>query len=267
MKRLYQIGNILTLVFALVMNYLVGAQVLNVPSIGEMSDKYATLLTPATYAFSIWSLIYVLLIGFVVYQARDLFRPREENDVPIKVGPFFMIASIMNGLWTYIFVKDWIALSVIVLATLVISLYAVLYRLNIALDTPSLKTAMFVWWPLLIYAGWVTVAFVVNIASWLQSMDVVLSPVATSLILLVLLLGLLYLLVKRNVRELLLASAWGIAAIGIMQSQASDGNALVTGVAFSVAGTLILATAIHAAYQLHAGRKLMVIKSRHVAKN
>lgn len=257
MKRLYQIGNVLSLGFALVMNYLVGAQVINVPSIGEMSDKYATLLTPATYAFSIWSLIYVLLVGFVIYQARDMFRPKPENNIPQRVGPYFIIASIMNGLWTYIFVSDLIALSVAVLATLVASLFVILFRLNIAIDTPSLKTATFVWWPLLIYTGWVVVALVVNSASWLRSLGITLSPFAASAILILLLGMLLYLLVRRNVRELLFASAWGIAAIGVQQLQTDNGDVLVTGTSFAVAGLLVTSTIIHATWQLRRGKKLM----------
>ena len=53
------------------------AQVLDLPSVAVISEKYATLLTPAGYAFSIWSLIYVLLVVSVVYQARDVFRPNK----------------------------------------------------------------------------------------------------------------------------------------------------------------------------------------------
>lgn len=255
MKRFYQVGNILSLAFALVMNYLVGARVIDVPSIGEMSDKYETLLTPATYAFSIWTLIYVLLVGFVIYQARDALHPNPANDLPQRAGPYFIIASVMNGLWTYVFVEDMIALSVAILATLTTSLYVMLYRLRIALDTPTIKTAAFVWWPLLIYAGWVTIAFIVNIASWLQSMEVELSPVVASVVLIVLLLVLLYLLVKRNVRELLFASAWGIAAVGVHQLQMDDGNDLVAGVSLSVTATLLTAAALHAVLQVRAGRK------------
>jgi len=40
-------------------------------STGEISDMYHTYLTPAGYAFSIWSLIYILLAGFIIYQFRQ----------------------------------------------------------------------------------------------------------------------------------------------------------------------------------------------------
>ena len=255
MKRLYQTGNILSLGFALVMNFLVGAQILDVPSIGEVSDRYATLLTPATYAFSIWSLIYALLVAFVVYQARDIFKPDKGNELPQKMGVYFIVASILNGLWTYVFVSEQILLSVGVLAGLVISLFVVLYRLNIARDTPTLKTAALVWWPLLIYAGWVTVACVVNVASWLKSINIELAPIAAVTILSALFAGLVYLLVRRNMRELLLASAWGIAAIGVQQLQINDRFTLVAVSAFTVAALLVVAVFAHGLRQARSGRK------------
>lgn len=260
MKRFYQVGILASVGFALVMNYLVGAQVLSVPSIGEMSDKYSTLLTPATYAFSIWSLIYLLIVGFAVYQARDLLNPQKDNDLPTRTGPYLIIANVMNGLWTYIFVKDWIAVSVIVLATLVVSLYIVLYRLNIARDTPTLKTAVFAWWPLLIYTGWVTVALVVNIASWLRSVDIILSSLIASLIIFALFGILMYLLFTRNVRELVLTSAWGIAAVGVQQTQLDNGDGVIAATAFCATGALVLAVLVHAAQKLRTGQALMRTK-------
>lgn len=245
MKRALQTGNILALVFALVANFLVGAQILALPSINEISDKYASVLTPATYAFSIWSLIYTLLVLFVIYQARDLFKPRKENTLPERVGPWFIIASICNGLWTYVFVNEWIALSVIILLVLTVSLYIVLWRLRIALDNTSAKTIGFVWWPLMLYTGWVTVASVVNIASWFTSIGFPISPLVASIILVLLTVALLVLLITRNTRELLLACIWGITAIGSLQMQ-SEATQLVGIAAFTVASMLLIAVAIHA---------------------
>lgn len=245
MKRMWQLGNITALIFALVANFLVGAQILNLPAIGEISDKYATLLTPAGYAFSIWPLIYVLLIVFVVYQTRDIVKPSKENNLPQQIGPWFIIASICNGLWTYVFVNELVGLSVAILLLLTVSLYSLLWRLKIAVDNPSLKAIVCVWWPLMIYAGWVTVASVVNIASWLESIQITLAPLFANLVLIGLGAILLTLLIKRSVRELLLACIWGIAAIGVQQVQ-SLGNQSVSITAFSVASLLFIAVVIHA---------------------
>lgn len=244
MKRFWQLANIFALAFALFANGVVGAQLLSLPSINDVSDSYATFLTPAGYAFSIWSVIYALLIVFVVYQARDLFRPRKENVLPQKVGPFFIVASVCNGLWTYVFVNDLIGLSVVILLTLTVSLYILLYRLRIAIDNPPFSVIFCVWWPLLLYTGWVTIASIVNVASWFDSLGLVINAVAASGVIVIagaILAGLLY---KRNVRELLLACSWGIAGIGLNQGESSDGK-IVAFTAFATVSVLLVLIAIH----------------------
>lgn len=243
MKKVWQIGNIISLIFALLANFLVGAQILNVPSIRDISDKYATYLTPAGYAFSIWSLIYLLLVVFAVYQARDFFKPKDENTLPESIGPWFIISSICNGLWTFIFVSDQIILSAGIILLLAISLYAILWKLRIAIDDPPARVIICVWWPLLIYTGWVTMASVVNIASLLKSFDVILSPLISCTVLLLVTIGLLVLLVKRNVRELLLASTWAIVAIGVQQL---SGDKTVAYTACIAAIILLISLFIHA---------------------
>lgn len=242
-KRAWQVGIILSLLFALVANFVVGAQVLDLPSIGAISDKYATYLTPASYAFSIWSLIYVLLTALAVYQARDIVKPRKDNDLPARIGPLFVLSSIANGLWTYVFVNELVGLSVIILLVLAGSLYALLWRLNIATDDPPLRTIAFVWWPLMIYTGWVTVASVVNIASWLDSLGVTITPLIAVITLAVLTVFLTMLLVTRNVRELLLPVVWAFVAIGVQQIQ---GSQAVAWAVFIAAGLLTIFAIVHA---------------------
>lgn len=244
MKQIWQSLNILSVLFALGMNYIVGAQIINVPSIGSVSDEYATLLTPATYAFSIWSLIYVLLVVLAVYQARDVFRPDSKNDLPSKMGPYFILANVGNAIWTYIFVSDFIGLSVLVLVGMVVALFLLLCRLDIAMFDAPVRTIIFVWWPLMLYAGWVLVASVVNIASWLASLDITLPPFMAVATLVVLCGALLALLYTRNLRELLLASAWGIIAIGFQQMQSQDSQAVMI-TAFAAGSILLFASAAH----------------------
>ena len=244
MKRTWQIGNILALIFALVANFLTGAQILDLPAIGEISDKYATYLTPAGYAFSIWSLIYLLLIVFAVYQARDLRDPRDDNDVPQLLGPLFVIASICNGLWTFVFVNEWIGLSVVILLVLTASLYAGLWRLGVGTTRPSTRDFLMVWLPLMLYTGWVTAASIVNIATYLDSQDVTVSPLASIVVIAVLTVALLTLLFKRNLRELLISCAWALVAVGLRQIQLSQ-SASVAIVALVCAGILILAMLFH----------------------
>lgn len=246
MKRVWQIGIIISLAFALVANVLTGANLLHLPAIDQISDKYATLLTPAGYAFAIWSVIYTLLVVLAVYQARDLFRPRAENDLPQTLGALFVVSNICNGLWTYVFLQEWVGLSVCVLVILTASLYALLQRLRIAVYDAPAKVIALVWWPLLVYTGWVTIATVVNIASWLRSMGVTIGPAVACMVLVLVVAALIVLLIKRNVRELLLASAWAIAAIGVRQLAITGGNHTVGITAFAASCILVAAAAAHA---------------------
>lgn len=245
MKRTWQILNFLSVGFALAMNFIVGAQMIDVASIKEVSDTYATLLTPATYAFSIWGLIYTLLVVFAVYQARDLLTPDKDNDLPEKMGPYFILANIGNGLWTYIFVSNLIGLSVVVLLGMVAALFLLLRQLNIAMFTASIKTTLFVWWPLMLYTGWVLAASVVNVASWLISRGITLSESTSAAIIVSFGVALLALLYVRNLRELVLASLWGVVAVGVMQLQTAESHTVMI-TAFTASGVVLIASVIHA---------------------
>ncbi|MNN46568.1 hypothetical protein D3C81_1609530 [compost metagenome] len=59
-------------------------------STGEISDKYHTHLTPAGYAFSIWSLIYLLLAGFIIYQFRQNSGSRDSVQ---SIGIWFVCSN------------------------------------------------------------------------------------------------------------------------------------------------------------------------------
>lgn len=247
MKRLWQIGNILALLAALIANTLIGAQLLNLPAIKEVSDTYSTLLTPASYAFSIWSVIYILLIAFVIYQARDVFKrtQNKDNKLPELLSWYFIAANLLNAAWVFLFVSGFIALSVVALLFLTLSLIITLKRLRVALDDKPISTILFVWWPLMLYTGWVAVASVVNFASWLDSIDVTI-PTIIACATLILLGGILLAsILIANVRELALASSWGIAAIG-MQQAGEGGDYFVALTAFTIVTALVISALLHA---------------------
>ena len=59
-------ANVLAYIANVSVTYIIGISGLfGLPTNGELSAKYQTLVTPAGYAFSIWGLIYVLLLVLV----------------------------------------------------------------------------------------------------------------------------------------------------------------------------------------------------------
>ena len=65
---LRQIAVLLVTIATIAINTLAVTLPLNGKSTGEISDGFPVLFTPAGYVFSIWSLIYVGLIAYSIYQ-------------------------------------------------------------------------------------------------------------------------------------------------------------------------------------------------------
>ncbi|MFX1446328.1 MAG: hypothetical protein ACFFHV_23275, partial [Promethearchaeota archaeon] len=58
-RKVLQIFNIIAFFIMIVFNTLSGTRIFNNKTVGEISDKYPNLFTPAGITFSIWSVIYL----------------------------------------------------------------------------------------------------------------------------------------------------------------------------------------------------------------
>ena len=63
----YRFVNIVAYVIMVAVNSIAGAVGINGLQTGAISDIYATLIAPAGYVFSIWGVIYLLLLGYIYY--------------------------------------------------------------------------------------------------------------------------------------------------------------------------------------------------------
>jgi uncharacterized membrane protein (UPF0136 family) len=113
-------------------------------------------------------------------------------------------------------------------------------------DAPF-KIIMFLWWPFVIYSGWITVASIANVSSYLQKIEwsgLGLSPTLWTLIMIIIA-GLVNLIItwKRNMREFALVGAWALIAIAVANKET---NQTVATTATVVAGILLGSAAIHA---------------------
>ncbi len=102
-------------------NYFAAQGYINNVTPAVISDKYPTFITPAGYAFAIWSLIYLGLIAFSIYQAlpSQTENPRFKN-----VRTVYVANCAANCLWIYLWHYDQILASLgvmlIILGTLVL---------------------------------------------------------------------------------------------------------------------------------------------------
>lgn len=159
--------NIVAFVAVLVMNILSNALPLNGRDAGEISDALPSFFTPAGYTFSIWSLIYLALLGFIVYQALPAQR---ENALIGKIGYAFVASSVANIAWLFAWHYGFYVLSVLIMVSLLVTLIVIYRRLEIGKPNPALSTAdkALVQFPFSLYLGWITVATIANAASVLN---------------------------------------------------------------------------------------------------
>jgi tryptophan-rich sensory protein len=156
---LRQIAVVITTVVTIAVNTLANALPINGLTTGDVSAMYPVLFTPAGYVFSIWSVIYLGLIVFSVYQALPAQRdnPRFE-----RIGWLYVLSGVLNSVWIILFHNLLIPATLIVMVGLLLSLIAVYLRLGVGVkDVPTAEK-----WtthiPFSIYLGWVTVATITN---------------------------------------------------------------------------------------------------------
>ncbi|MDX1470894.1 MAG: tryptophan-rich sensory protein, partial [Flavobacteriaceae bacterium] len=167
MKKTLQILNGIAFVSVIIVNYLSNTGLMNNTTIGSVSAELNTLFTPAGYAFSIWGVIYLLLLGFVIYQGRSLFVKVRTDDFVLDIGWWFIISCMANMSWIFAWIYQYTLLSCFFIFALLFSLIMIVRRCRMELYDAPLPTILFVWWPFVIYSGWVTVASIANVSAYL----------------------------------------------------------------------------------------------------
>jgi len=132
----------------------------------EISDANPTLITPAGYVFSIWSVIYVLLGVFVVFQ---LLYSQKEKGFHERIGWLFVVSCLLNIVWLFLWQYEYLSISVVLMFMLLATLIAIYLRLNIGKSTVPLREKLAVHMPFSVYLGWITIASIANVAVTLVS--------------------------------------------------------------------------------------------------
>lgn len=197
-----------------------------------ISDLYPTPVTPAGYAFTIWSLIYLGSIAYSIYQVWPRSAPSASG-----IRSFYILACALNCGWIYMWHSGQIAICLV----LIVLLWACLFLINLRLrSTHSTSEYWLIKAPFGLYFGWVTAATLVNFAVFLAYLPAGLSATAFNWIGvgLILFAGLLGVVISIRLRNYLypLAIAWALAAIGVKQSANTP---IVAATAFGMIACLI----------------------------
>ena len=150
----------LALFFVIYVNYLANSLPINGKTTGELSGLYPNYFVPAGITFSIWGIIYLLLIVYVVQSW--LVKPG--NSASYKYGRYvwFILSSAGNAGWIFAWHYQLIWFSMGLMLLLLFSLIS-LYLLTIQ-DKWTIRV------PVSIYLGWITVATIANATALLVSL-------------------------------------------------------------------------------------------------
>lgn len=137
-------------------------------SIGQIANTLFTQvqILPANYAFSIWGVIYLGLIGFGVYQ---LLPNQRHNPVLRRVDYLLIIACVVQAIWVVLFLLRQFWWSTIAMLGILLPLIGIYLSLGIGQrDRHSGRISRQEKWlahvPFSIYLGWISVATIVNVA-------------------------------------------------------------------------------------------------------
>lgn len=225
---------------------LLGFGVIGTPveqSSGGALSADATLLAPGGPAFSIWSVIYLGLAAYTVWQWLPANKTSERARA---TGWLAGISMLLNAAWILVTQMGWIWVSVGVIVVLALTLGLIIARLA-ALPARSLAERIVVDGTFGLYIGWVTVATCANIAaagsasgfdpggSALPAIAMIVLAVAAGL-------GVLYAVRFGGRLTVALAMAWGLAWIAIARLTDQPESSAV-GVVAIVATLVVLSAA------------------------
>jgi hypothetical protein len=163
-----QFANALSVLLALTVNILASALPLNGQNTGEISDRFDVYFVPAGYVFSIWSIIFIGWIAFAIYQ----FTPAQKDNPRLReLGYWFALSGVFNAGWLFCWHYNLFGLSVLVMLALLGTLIVSYLKLDVGRMMVSSGEKWAVNILFSVYLGWISVATIANITSWLYSIN------------------------------------------------------------------------------------------------
>ncbi len=244
MKKTLPLLNLLSVILVIAVNYASQAIRINETTIGEISNKYYNLFTPAGYAFAIWGLIFLALLAYGIFQVRRAYFTTEKSEFIEQTGYWFISANVLNCAWVFAFTFDYTGLSVLIMLGILFSLIKVILNTNMERWHAPKTIIAFVWWPICIYSGWIAVATIANISAYLSKLGWeggFLSEISWTIVMIIIAAALnIFMIFNRNMREFAAVGIWALSAIFIRHKDSLES------IAYTALGASIVIFAIAA---------------------
>jgi hypothetical protein len=229
----------------IVVNLLANLNIINNTNTGDISDKYDNLFVPAGTTFAIWGLIYIALLGFVIYQLWLAFskgRTAELERFMERLRGWWLISCMANSCWLFAWHYELLPLSILLMLALLVCLLAIHLNLNISLPRPASRAErLLIDIPFSLYLGWICVASIANIAAFMVYLGWNgMSIPGTIFLILLCTTGTTLLIIRRHNIIVGLVAIW--ALYGIILKRQSTGGAAAMPVTFACIGAMAIIT-------------------------
>lgn len=234
-------GNLVAFAIMILFNTLSNVLPINGQTMPVISAKYPSLFTPAGFTFSIWGVIYLALLVFVVWQALPAQRG---NQKIASISKYFQINCLMNALWIVVWHYDLLALSLVVMLAILATLILIYRALITSIDAAPFVEHLALYLPFSVYTGWIFLATIANLSAlqigsgwddvWLTAVQWTLLKLAVAGAV-----GATMILRHRDV-PFALVVAWAAYGISVMQSATPE----VSGAAMTLSLLALILVAV-----------------------
>lgn len=143
------------LVMVIAVNALANILPINGMNTGEISALIPNLFVPSGVTFSIWSVIYIGLIGFVLYPFIT------GQKIQKSINLLFLVTCILNASWILAWHHLHIGLSLIIMLAFLITLINIFLKLDVKSSLEHWLVSV----PLTLYFAWICVATIANVTA------------------------------------------------------------------------------------------------------
>lgn len=220
----------------IVVNGLAQTRLIGGVTTAEVSDSVPSWFTPAGYVFSIWGVIYLLTLVWMVRLTRTLHAAN--TPAPARARAIlFVLTCILNAIWLIVWQLQWFAASIVVILIMALAVWT-LQRMSLRQSDSAWD-----WAPLSVYGAWLVVASVANISfvltrslgdRFVQPWPAVLTVAASAIVLLVA----IWMRYAQHDWAFCLVALWATIGIGVKLMPTSTVTA-VTIIALAVVAGLV----------------------------
>ena len=189
---------------------------------GQISAFYPNYFVPAGFTFSIWGIIYLLLINYAISYTyftvlSDKF-PKVAAYLSV-INKWFWVTCFLNASWILAWHYLWIWTSVLIMLLFLSTLIYIFITGKEKQSALNKTQSFLLYTPFLVYLGWISVATIANTTALLVKIDwngFGISPVTWSLIMMITatILAIYFIWVEKTVSYSLVImwALWGIRA-------------------------------------------------------